>query len=144
VYCLRVLTKDLFASGTRSGRISIWNIRTGKCEKQLLGHTLWIVGLELTPSSTSNPINQQLISCSTDKTIRIWNVFLSDGNESCCARILSGHNGWINCIKFNNKGELISGSDDKCLRVWDVNTGVCLRTITTESTVYSLEFCSIF
>ena len=79
VYSLRVLlTKDLFASGARSGRLSIWNIRTGKCEKQLLGHTLWIV--DTIVSIQSHRSAAQLISCSTDKTIRIWSDdFLSDG-----------------------------------------------------------------
>ena len=135
VYCIKVLNNDLFASGTRSGRISIWNVKSGKCANQLLGHTLWVVGLELRASS-------QLISCSTDKTIRIWEGdFLT---SITCVRTLNGHNSWVNCIKLNSKEELISGSDDKCIKVWDTKTGECLKTIQTESSVFSLEFCSIF
>lgn len=74
-------------AATSDENIKIWNIKSEKCEKELVGHKSFIRDLMLLP-------DQQLASCSEDGTIKIWDVSnrqkifdhkgYSSENESLC------------------------------------------------------------
>ena len=67
-----------------------------------------------------------IISCSDDKTIRIWD--LKTGNE---LKTLTGHTASINGVILSHDGNnIISCSDDKTIRIWDLKTGNELKTLT--------------
>ncbi|XP_060203928.1 uncharacterized protein LOC132632112 isoform X2 [Lycium barbarum] len=63
--------------------------------------------------------NNCLLSSSTDKTVRLWQV----GND-LCLRVFS-HSNYVTCIQFNpvNDEYFISGSIDGKVRIWAVNSG---------------------
>ena len=65
-YCLKIISDKTFASGSYK-KIKIWNIDDGRCIKTLNGHTSWVSDLLLLP-------NGYLVSCSEDKTIKVWNI----------------------------------------------------------------------
>ena len=54
-------------SGSKDGRIKIWNVEEGKCLKTLEGHTSAVYCIEVLD-------NGEIVSGSDDKTIRIWNL----------------------------------------------------------------------
>ncbi|KAM7257212.1 hypothetical protein ACFE04_012953 [Oxalis oulophora] len=99
-----------------------------------------------------------LVSCSTDKTVRLWQV----GSE-CCLHVFH-HSDYVTCVQFNPMDDnyFISGSIDGKVRIWglsekrvvdyaevrDVITAVCYQpdgnvfvvgTITGTCSFYNLE-----
>lgn len=63
-----------------------------------------------------DPGGMHLISCSRDKTIRMWSI-----GEGVCVRTFTGHDGWVRDVQFHPSGRyFISCSDDGSVRVWDM------------------------
>ncbi|GJN12998.1 hypothetical protein PR202_ga31331 [Eleusine coracana subsp. coracana] len=59
--------------------------------------------------------NKQLLSASTDKTVRLWEI----GSANCIT--VFPHSNFVTCVQFNpaNENHFISGSIDGKIRVWD-------------------------
>lgn len=57
-----------------------------------------------------------LYTCSTDKTLAVWDVFTSQR-----IRKLKGHTGFVNTCRGTRRGQqmIVSGSDDNTIRIWD-------------------------
>jgi len=76
----------------------------------------------------------KMISCSSDKTIRVWNQ-----SKSECKTLL-GHTGSVFCILLIDNGlDLVSGSFDKTMKIWSINTGECKKTLENTSYIYCLN-----
>ncbi|KAL3278537.1 hypothetical protein HHI36_024256 [Cryptolaemus montrouzieri] len=57
-----------------------------------------------------------LISCSLDKTIKMWD------NSGNCISQLYGHTRYVNCVTISKDSTLIaSGSNDRQIIIWDLN-----------------------
>ncbi|XP_033753788.1 ribosome biogenesis protein bop1-like [Pecten maximus] len=55
------------------------------------------------------------------------------------ALVYMGHTSIVRCITLDPSGQwLASGSDDKTIKFWEVSSGRCLKTLTTEDVVKSL------
>ena len=68
----------------------------------------------------------ELISCSDDQTIKIWDL-----TESSCANTLGGHSGVVRSIRVNSQNNnLVSCSSDGTIKTWDSKTGECINTVT--------------
>jgi Prp8 binding protein len=110
-------------------KIFFWNVY-GECENfaVLSGHTGAI--MELHFSTDSN----LLFSCSTDKTIRLWDV-----QTGVCIRKFKGHTSFVNSCQPARRGPqlICSGSDDGTVRIWDqrkkdaVNKFECTYQVTS-------------
>ena len=61
---------SVLASGSDHGSICIWNVKSGDCLQNILGHEKNILSLESIGTS-------RLASSSLDNTIRVWNVDLN-------------------------------------------------------------------
>ena len=133
IRCLKVLSNNLFACGCVDATIKLFEGFSGECIKTLVGHSGWVNYLDVL-------MQQLLISSSSDQTLRVWNL----ENEGICIKILHmRHTNGINCIKLISNKELLSGSYDGCLKVWDLKTGLCLRTIQTDTSLWKIEYCSV-
>jgi WD40 repeat protein len=101
--------------------------------KTLVGHTdaVWSVIF-----STNG---KTVVSGSTDKTIKVWNV---DTGEAIST--LTGHTGVVRAIALSADGRtLISGSGDKTIKIWNFQTFQLKRTITHNSSpVWSVAISS--
>lgn len=62
-----------------------------------------------------------IASCSTDLTIKIWDM----DNEYKCVKTLHGHDHSISQVKYlPPAGDvLVSASRDKTIKFWDMSTG---------------------
>ena len=76
---------------------------------------------------------KKLISASTDKTIKIWDLDTGD-----CLKTLIDHKKWVTSILILPNNKFISGSCDKTLKIWDLNSYECLNTLTNKSDIYAL------
>lgn len=68
----------------------------------------------------------KLISCSSDATIKIWNMETGE-----CLNTLEGHTDQITAITVVS-GMLFSFSSDQTIKAWDIDTGGCLNTFTND------------
>ena len=67
--------------------------------------------------------NELLISGSSDKTIKIWNL-----NSGECVKTLQGHTNEINSIQLISDVRIISCSSDGFLKEWDLDSSECVKT----------------
>jgi WD40 repeat protein len=104
---------NLFAGTDSHGNVSVWNVSTHKLFKQFLsGHT------DLITSMAFSPDNKLLLTGSSDKTARLWD--LSTGQ---LLRILSGHTAALTSVAFTPDGKkIVTTSLDKTIRIWIADT----------------------
>jgi WD40 repeat protein/transcriptional regulator with XRE-family HTH domain len=110
---------NLFAAGTATGDIWIYQLEYTTLQLTYHGHTDGVWSLAFSPDG------QTLASSSDDHTIRLWEI-----DTGRCLHILPSHAGRVRAVAFSPDGTcLASGSDDQTVRLWDVNTGHCLNTL---------------
>ena len=112
---------------------STGEIRTLSCKSMLLpqdaegrklpvklrGHSDWVRSICITNDDL------RLVSCSNDKTIRIWDVHSTE-----CIQILRGHTDGVRSVCISDDGsQIISGSEDMTVRLWDLQTGSPIRIL---------------
>jgi len=101
------------------GDIHTWDLKTGKCEHTLRGHTLPVEAV----STCIVDGKTKLVSASCDKSVRIW-----DAQTGVCERVLLGHEDSVTsvaCLTVGGMEKIVSGSQDGVSCVWDVQTGEC-------------------
>lgn len=70
-----------------------------------------------------NSAGTLLLSCSLDKTNKIWDM---QGN---CIKTLAEHSRYINCLAINlNSMVFASGSNDRSLLIWDLTSTLTIRS----------------
>ncbi len=95
-----------------TGQIAIYN-RNGDMLHVLSDHVGGITTLAW------HPAGDRLASCSTDATIRIWDIV--DGAQTL---VIRGHSGVVHGLDWSPDGkQLVSVGDDGQIRIWDATTG---------------------
>ena len=89
-----------------------------ECTHVLKGHKSDIRSLILSEDKIT------LISCSDDKTIKIWNL-----SNLTCIKTLEGHSSWVFNILLFRPGILCSASCDSLIKFWDIKSGRCIHTL---------------
>jgi RNA polymerase sigma factor (sigma-70 family) len=101
------------ASGSPDPTIKLWDVKTGKEQATLKGHTdrVWSVSF--------SPDGKTLASGSWDQTIKLWEV--ATGKEQAT---LKGHTFAVLSVAYSPDGKtLASGCGDNTIKLWDVKTG---------------------
>jgi len=84
-------------------------------------------------------LNQVIISCHADGTIREWNT---DTGE--CVQEIKAHDGAINDMQFSADGIfIITSSSDNTAKLWDASTLNHLKTYTTARPVNSASISPV-
>ena len=104
-------TDDLISGGSSGDpTVKLWHRANPsvdyKCVRTFSGHTdsVWSVAVME---------NQNIVSGSWDKTIKIWSQSTGE-----CLHTLSGHTGDVNSVAVLPTNEIVSASDDKTLNIW--------------------------
>jgi len=103
----------LLAHGMRNGNIGILRVSTGEMVRKIDAHTSEVSGVAFVPG------DNHLISCSKDRTIKLWDV-----DEGKLVREFEGHSDAVSCVAVSPDGQkMLSSSHDKEARLWDLSTG---------------------
>ena len=117
IISMKVINKEVLATGLTNGNINLVNLSNGKVIKTLLKHTHSVFSLELLK-------NETLISGSADHTINVWNTTTYQ-----LIRTLKGHTDCILCLTLLHDGTLVSGSKDNSIKFWNVTSGKVIKTL---------------
>ncbi|MEJ2701441.1 MAG: protein kinase [Sedimentisphaerales bacterium] len=98
-------------SGYEDPAIYIWDAATGKCLRQLDGHSAWVCDLTFTRDGRS------LISAGTDQSIRFW-----DTGTWSETQVLRGHTDEVHGVAISETAQLIASTGkDGNLILWRVD-----------------------
>jgi len=131
---------DIIVSGGSDSYVVIWKFSTGEVIKKMTtAHRESVLNLRFD--------DRYLITCSKDKTIKIWNrkpIMSDDPIVPQMSRAqfaqdppvllepytllgtLGGHGAAVNAIQIY-KDTIVSASGDRTIRMWNVQTGQCLK-----------------
>ena len=110
VHCLLLLKDNRIASSSADSTIKIFNFSSSKCELSLQGHQSTVTFL----SQLTN--NNLLISCSHDKSIKIWSI--TSNSYKCEHTIEDAHSDVINKVIQLSFNRMASCSWDHHIKIW--------------------------
>jgi len=94
-------------------RVVVWDLRTGKHIRSLVGHEDWVYSCALSADG------KYAITGSSDKISIFWDV-----GEGECLHSLKGHTGVVYACSLSEDGAVgLSASSDNTLILWDTKSG---------------------
>uniref|UniRef100_A0A8C8ZQW6 Apoptotic protease-activating factor 1 n=1 Tax=Prolemur simus TaxID=1328070 RepID=A0A8C8ZQW6_PROSS len=113
----RLLKNSRLLSWSFDGTVKIWNITTGRMEKDFICHQGTVLSCDISLDAT------KFSSTSADKTAKIWSFELPSPLHE-----LRGHNGCVRCSAFSVDSTLLATGDDNGeVRIWNVSRGELLH-----------------
>ncbi|XP_063111486.1 apoptotic protease-activating factor 1 isoform X2 [Cavia porcellus] len=120
----RLLENSTLLSWSFDGTVKVWDIVTGRIEKDFVCHQATVLSCDISSDAT------KFSSTSADKTAKIWSFELASPLHE-----LRGHSGCVRCSTFSEDGSLLATGDDNGeVRWWDVTTGESAQTFYTNGT----------
>lgn len=114
--------KQVWVCSANEPDIGLWDLSQNKQIQRWTGHTQGVRALALSPDK------QWLVSASSDRSLRIWNVSTGKLTKT----IDQAHTLPINHLTFRPGGTpwFASAGDDGAVKLWDISTGTLLHTLT--------------
>ena len=102
------------------GTLRVWQPNTGKCLCQLRAHESSIFSLAISQDGN------KVVTCSSDKTIKLWDMQNPQGNFD-----LQAHTKLVTGCHFNQQGDLAAcSSRDQQISLWHTANGQLARQLT--------------
>ncbi|XP_075886200.1 apoptotic protease-activating factor 1 isoform X3 [Nelusetta ayraudi] len=113
-YCQACPTSNLLAVAFSNYAVELWDLESNKKMADCSGHLSWVQRVQFSPNGS------QLLSCSDDQTIRLWETNKVHTSSAVCLKRDSD-------VLFNDE-EIIVSAADNCnrLQVRDGTTGSVL------------------
>jgi hypothetical protein len=123
----KVITGASGMGNIKDCNIRVWSIKTGLCEKELVGHKEKVTGVALSRQGDC------LVSSSHDKTLRVWSV-----ESGTCLKVLSEHKSYVGGVAFSfDNQQAFSAGSDGTIRTWSLETGKALQKFTAPRTDFN-------
>jgi len=131
-------TGNLMTSSNQEHSIEIWDMPTKKLKQIILTHSEIVTDIEFFHNELDN---QYMLSCSLDKTIRLWKDFK-------CIHTFMEHSDWVRCINVREDNtQFLSGCVSSVVKLWDIPTQRVIASVKNQNedpnvltTVNSLSF----
>ena len=139
IFCLTFNdTGNLMATSNQNNSMEIWDMKTKELKQIIKGHNEIVTDIEFFHNELDN---QYFLSCSLDRTIRLWKNFKS-------IHTFIEHNDWVRCINIREDNiQFLSGCVSSVVKLWDIPTQRVIGSVKNEnedpnvlSTVNSLSF----
>ena len=113
---LELKHNNKIVSSLINGQIYIWDLLSKSIDYSINAHksSIWSL-IQLS--------NDFIVSGSSDKMIKIWNIL--DRHTEPFIK-LKGHKGTIFCLGEIEKNKLLSGSEDRTIKLWDLVEKKCI------------------
>eukprot|EP00026_Physarum_polycephalum_P000799 Phypoly_transcript_00800.p1 GENE.Phypoly_transcript_00800~~Phypoly_transcript_00800.p1 ORF type:complete len:1292 (+),score=205.60 Phypoly_transcript_00800:90-3965(+) len=120
-------------SGSYDNSLKVFDLRSGKCEGSLTGHTGGVMCVQF--DDVANEFKDgasdglgtanfpYIVSGSRDTTVRLW-----DARTLRSVHTLTEHTDWVKRVQFDSD-KIVSGSYDCTIKIWDPTSGKCHRTL---------------
>ena len=118
---------NVVASGSRNGKIHLWDSNTGEFLYNFTAHTDRISSLAFSPDGSTLASG----GGHSDHTARLWNPNTGEHLHS-----FTGHSFTIESLAFSPDGNILAsggGHSDHTVRLWNPKTGEHLHTLTGHS-----------
>lgn len=88
----------------------VWNFKPQMRPFRFVGHKGPVYDVCVSPDG------KQIVSCSADKTMRVWNNTVEGYSD-----VIKSHSAPVKTVALNHNGSLLlSGSDDRMLKVFQL------------------------
>ncbi|XP_045927934.1 apoptotic protease-activating factor 1 isoform X2 [Micropterus dolomieu] len=113
-YCHACATSNLLAIAFSNYAVELWDLEANKKMADCSGHLSWVQRVQFSPDGS------QLLSCSYDQTVRLWETKKVHTTSAVCLKRDSD-------VLFNNEEIIVSAADNRNrLQVRDGRTGSVL------------------
>ena len=117
-YCMILINVNkLGVSSNKDINIYAFDKKSFNIIRTLMGHTDWVIDIKLMKNS-----NDLLVSCSTDKDCRLWNI-----SQENCLKIFKGHHNVICSMQILSDKIFVSASTE--IIFWDIDSTKFIRSI---------------
>ena len=131
-------TGNLMISSNQDNTMEIWDMKTRKIKQIIKAHSEIVTDTQFFHNELDN---QFFLSCSLDRTIRLWNNYKS-------IHTFIEHNDWVRCINIREDNiQFLSGCVSSVIKLWDIPTQRVIASVkninddpNVLSTVNSLSF----
>ncbi|RHZ77413.1 hypothetical protein Glove_180g119 [Diversispora epigaea] len=116
----------LLVAGDATGLIQVFDINSRAILRTLRGHNLPVHITKFAPGNT------QVLSCSDDKTVRIWDI---PGQEAIS--VFKEHQDYVRAGVINDENPhlVLTGSYDQTIKLWDMRSNSCTISMVHDAPV---------
>ncbi|CAH8499184.1 unnamed protein product [Dicrocoelium dendriticum] len=107
---------QLLLSASQDGKLFVWDTFTGKKIHMIPLKTAWVMGCAFSPSLNC------VASGGLDNMISLFTLKSRD-NTATHVKDLTGHSGYVGCLRFTDEQHLLTSSGDKTCGYWDLELG---------------------
>jgi WD40 repeat protein len=121
ILAVNITKRDIAGSRQQDAAIRIFDVKTGACRKDILGHSDWVCSMAVSLD------RKRLLSGGRDGIIRIWDMETGE-----CLRVLEGHTDHVDRIALTaDERRIVSWCVyiNPEIRIWDMVTGACLHAL---------------
>lgn len=124
-------TGTLLATGGSDRAVKVFDIEKGYCTHNFRRHSGIVTLVKFHPDAK----RLQLVSCSDDATVRIWDLYSQ--KEFAC---IQDHMSPATCVAFSTDGyTMLSSGRDRVVNFWDLRNNVLSKTVLIHEAIEGIQ-----